>query len=363
MLRSCLVLLAAYAALFFLYQRWLAQELDSPERYIGAGIMALVAGGSLGALYNAWTAYREWSLLAGARHGLPWSDGRWTAVAGEIHPVAEPVLTPFTEQECVLCEYEVNLSTNRPRNDDNNQAPGADFAGFLMNPCVVRSMFGELRLLGFPHLFRVGWKHHQDSAALTKAKEFLLGTEFEDLSGVRLLNVFSAIKSAWMDDDGLLRKNLRLTSKSPQEIYAANNRSDLTAGNEDEDLPDEEFDADEEDDDDEWKDPEEFAEAVDRYESKDDNLTWATSGMLLREKRVKVGEKVCAFGIYRAEKRGLVPGGLGADKFIKLVRGNITTIEQESRSSFFRYLLGGLIGFVLVHLAGYGVILAAAAQK
>ena len=121
---------------------------------------------------------------------------------------------------------------------------------------------------------------------------------------------------------------------------------------------------DEEEDEADWDDSEAFDKAADDYEALDDNPDHCPpSWMLVKERRLKVGEKVCAFGIYRGDKGGLVPGGLGADKFIKLVRGDAATIEQEARRSFSRNLIGGLIALVVVHLAGYGVMLAAAAQK
>src|SRR5690348_1264195 len=104
MLRSCLVLLAAYALLFAGYAWWLGTTLDPPGQYIGGGVLALFVGGCFGALYNARVAYREWSLVAGARAGLPLSDGRWSAAAGEIRPIGDPLLAPFSGQACVLCE-------------------------------------------------------------------------------------------------------------------------------------------------------------------------------------------------------------------------------------------------------------------
>jgi hypothetical protein len=372
MLRSCLVLLAAYAGLFYVYASWLSQQFDSPERYIGAGIMALVTGGSLGALYNGWVAYREWSLIAAARHGLPWSDGRWTAVAGELHPLGEPVVTPFTGEPCALCEYEISLPNTQPKSSNQQHQTGADFAGFLMNPCVVRSAFGDMRLLGFPNLVKVGWRNCHYPAVADNARAFLLGTEFDNLSGIKLVSVFSAIKSAWTDDDGIVQKHLRLTKKTPQEILPELEHAQAGStppavspeGTVEQNVPEDDFDDDDLDgDDDLAEDDDDFEDTID-YESMDDDPDLApTSWILFKEKRVKIGDKVCAFGIYSGDKRGLVPGGLGADRFIKLVRGTATTIEQEARNSFFRCILGGFLGLIVVHAAGYGVLLAAAANK
>src|SRR5262245_17763377 len=220
MLRSCLFLLAAYAALFAAYFWWLGTMFDPPGVYIGAAVVALIVGGCLGTLYNARVAYREWSLVAAARHGMPWSDGAWTAIAGEIHPVAEPLIAPFSGEECVICEYDV---ASRQRvaaaSQADNSNPGSDFAGFLMNPCVIRGQTGELRLLGFPNLVGFGERVCRGNEVARNAREFLTSNEFEDFSGLKLVTVFSAIKAAWSDDDGLVRKNLRLGKTTPDALF------------------------------------------------------------------------------------------------------------------------------------------------
>src|SRR5262245_24914740 len=220
MLRSCLFLLVAYALLFAGYLWWLEKMFDPRGVYIGAAVVALLVGGCLGTLYNARVAYREWSLVAAARHGMPHSDGRWTAVAGEIHPVGEPLKAPFSGEDCVLCEYDVE-SQHRvsSASSDGDSKPGSDFAGFLMNPCVIRGDQGETRLLGFPNLEGFGERVCKGAEVAANARAFLTGTEFEDFSGLKMVTVFSAIKAAWSDDDGLVRKNIRLGKTTPQSLF------------------------------------------------------------------------------------------------------------------------------------------------
>src|SRR4029079_16060833 len=105
-------------------------------------------------------------------------------------------------QECVLCEYDVAMRS-RLSSSDGEGKPGSDFAGFLMNPCVVRGSAGDLRLLGFPNMVGFGEQLCTSAEAQQNARTFLVGTEFENMSGPKMMNVFSAIKSAWSDDDGL----------------------------------------------------------------------------------------------------------------------------------------------------------------
>jgi hypothetical protein len=267
----------------------------------------------------------------------------------------------------VLCEYDVSLpGSNQATSDDGERKSGSDFAGFLMNPCVVRDTNGELRLLGFPNLVGFGERVCSGGIAQQNARTFLLGTEFENLSGLKMVNVFSAIKAAWTDDDGLVRKHVRLTTKTPQQIYpqAAHTAEGITTtegttGP----IPVEEADEDWEDDElDEELDDENLDEEfdADAAESLDENPDHAlSSDLLLKEKRVKVGENVCAFGIYSGEKRGLVPGGLGADRFIKLVRGKPETIEAAARNRVLQNILGGIMGLTIVHAAAWALLQAA----
>jgi hypothetical protein len=362
MLRSCLFLLAAYVLLIAAYAWWLGQMFDPPGQYIGAAIVALIVGGCLGTLYNARVAYREWSLVSEARAGLPWTDGRWTAVAGEIHPVGEPLIAPFSGQECVLCEYDVaTRQTASAARQNENSKPGSDFAGFLMNPCVIRSDFGDVRLLGFPNLENFGERVCDGSDVASNARQFFNGTEFENYSGLKLAAVFSAITSAWSDDDGLVRKNLRLGKTMPGDLFPAPVEQGAMLGVQPQPELSSETSNDEIEDEEDQYDPHDEEEEDDADdEGLDDNFEHAGGELpLLKEKRVKVGEKVCAIGIYSGQRGGLIPGGLGADHFIKLFRGRAADIERDSRSSTFRRFFGGLIFLVLVNAAVYGVTLAA----
>jgi hypothetical protein len=366
MMRSCLLMLAVYAALYYGYYTWLAQTFDPPGLYWGTGVVALLVSFCLGSLINACSSYREWSLLSAARHDLPRSDGRWTAVAGEIHPVTEPVIAPFSGEACVMCEYDV---TDRKRAGKRTEGgnPGVDFTGFLMNPCLVRSRSGDVRLIGFPHLESFAKRSCIGDDAARRAYEFLTTTPFEDYSGVKLVSLFSALKDAWTDDDGLVRKNMRLSNIAPESLFPgmraspvvldmAMPQSELAPGaagvHENEELDDEDLDDDDLDEDD-FDD-----EELDDEDVGGKQTSFSSSVPTLSEQRVKVGDQVCAIGIYNAFKQGLVPGGLGADHFIKLVRGRLDQVERAARSTTLSRFFGGLIFLAIFNAATYGVTMA-----
>lgn len=353
-------MLALYGALFAGYYYWIGPQFDPPWVYVGVGVVALIVTGCIGALINARMFYRDWSLLAAAQHELPWQDGRYTAVCGELHPVHEPLTAPFSGEECVMCEYDV-ASQLRVPNSSGEGTPGSDFTGFLMNPTVVRTKSGDMRLLGFPNLDQFPELHCYGYHAVKNAQTYLNICKFEDYSGIKLVSVLGAIVDAWQDDDGLVRKNLRLGKTQPADLFppelvADLERLDANPPPNPADMPDDEFDDDDDLDEEEF-DEEEF-EDDEEFDGDGDEPVFTTRIPILKEKRVRVGEKVCAIGIYSQARGGLTPGGLGLDKFIKLMRGNLDTALAKARGSVFSHIIGGILVFVLVNAATYGVLMA-----
>jgi hypothetical protein len=226
----------------------------------------------------------------------------------------------------------------------------------------VRGALGDLKLLGFPNLEGFGERPCTSSEAQQNARAFLVSTDFEDMSGLKMVNVFSAIKSAWSDDDGLVRKNVRLCSKKPRQLFP-----DAAASQDDAQLPmrtpEAELDVvDDEELEEHLEDVELDEELIDELDEVQDDGEevrpdrGASGRLILKEKRVKVGENVCAFGVYSGDKRGLVPGGLGADHFIKLVRGRPDAIEAAARARVWRNIVGGILGLTAVHAGAWAIL-------
>jgi hypothetical protein len=192
---------------------------------------------------------------------------------------------------------------------------------------------------------------------MQNASNFFTTADLEDYSGVKLISVFSAITSAWQDDDGLVRKNLRLGKTKPENLFPPITDQAVS----DTEVEDGPFDDDDEelDDDEEDHDGEEDDIGGDADLDGMDDPYFPAGIPLLKEKRVKVGEKVCAIGVYSGQRQGLIPGGLGADKFIKLIRGTATNIERNLRRTAFWRFVGGVIALVVVHAVAYGVMQAA----
>jgi hypothetical protein len=352
MLRGCLLALAMYAAICVGYFFWLDTVFDRPASYYGSAALGLVVFLSLGALLNARNAWRDWSLGNAARHAFPPREGRLFAACGPIYPVDQPILAPFSGTPCCLCEYD--LSTTEPV-PGSQEKTGSDLAGFLLTPSEVQTSTGNVRVLGFPVL-EEGESHRLSSySAARRARDFVSNTQFEDISGLRLLNAFAAIEDAWTDDDGSVNKNLQLKKVDPKSLFpddleAAyqefvsqdNTPADSTSPIQ---MPDD-LDEDHAELEDEKLDNEDLNEEdLDDEEASFSSIKLPT----MKENRVEPGEQVCVIGRYDEMRRGILPVGSGM-KAIRLIRGDVDTFERKSRASLWSHLIGGTLFLIGAHV-------------
>lgn len=369
MLRGCLLALLLYAALAVGYFFWLDTVLEPPTSYWAAALVGLVVFFAIGALLNVRSAYRDWSLIAAARRGLPPQDGRLVAVSGTIHPLGEPLVAPFSGEECVICEYDLSRQQRKTGAGDKENS-GSDFTGFLMTPCVIRTSTGDVPLLGYPVL--EGWSDsaHHTYAAARRAIDFLTTREFEDRSGLRMVTLLSIFGDLWSDEDGRVEKNIRIGGISlpdlfPPELEAEIDRQTIGSAAQappapgaepqseiEEDKPDDEFD-DEEFDDDEF-DNDEFEDEFDD-EDLSKEIEAGPGVPQMTEKRVKVGQQVCAIGRYDQMRGGLIPSR-GSPNPNRLVRGSADALEAKSKSALRGYLTGGLIALAAIHAVTFLVL-------
>jgi hypothetical protein len=79
---------------------------------------------------------------------------------------------------------------------------------------------------------------------------------------------------------------------------------------------------------------------IDKKHSKGD--VDLSDGFRLEERHIKLGETVCAFGVYSAERRGLVPDTTWA-RPARLMRGAVADGTRSLRGRVIRYVIGSLI--------------------
>jgi hypothetical protein len=273
------------------------------------------------------------------------------AACGTIQPVGQPLLAPFSNSPCCLVEYDLSTQTKSTSDDAKT---GSDLAGFLMTPCEVQTPAGNIRILGFPVLEETESYTLGSYTAARRARDFVSRTQFEDISGLRLVNVFSAIQDAWADEDGHVEKNLQLKKVDPQSLFPDDleavwqeihgEQPTLESGAEIGDVEDEieEDEADDEFDDDEFD---------------DDNgppLPYIPLPTL-KENRVAPGDQVCVIGKYDEMRRGIRPSGMGMHA-LRLIRGNVETLEKKASASLWSHLLGGVFFLILAHAVTYFVM-------
>lgn len=353
MLRGCLFSLLLYVALSVAYYFWLSTAFEPPTSYWASALMGFAVLCCIGALTNARNAFRDWSLLSAGKRGLPPRDGQMFAVSGTIHPIREPLIAPFSGGKCVLCEYDLSRA-GQPTDSQGNARNGSDFAGFLMTPCVIRGPAGEVKLLGFPVLDGFSEHVHSSYAAARRAIDFCTTRPFEDKSGLRMVTVLAIFDDVWSDDDGLVEKNIRLgkiplPKLFPLELEAEIDRKLLVEqGSAASGKPYDDANDDDEEDEDE----------VDDDELNDDlDLTDYSKPEVprMKEKRVEIGQEVCAIGRYNELRGGLLPPR-GSTTPNRLIRGSADQLERKSRSSMVSFIVGGIVGFLLVHGVAFGVM-------
>ncbi len=368
MLRGCLLSLLLFAGLAVGYYFWLSTVFLPPTSYWLSTLVGFIVLCSIGAIVNAKNAWRDWSLIAASERGLPPRDGKLMAVCGEIYPVGESLIAPFSGAQCVICEYD--LSRQQRLSSGGNQNPGSDFAGFLMVPSVIRSKSGDVKLLGFPVIEGFADLGSNSFDAARRAIDFLTTREFDERTGIKIVTVLGVFDDLWADEDGFVEKNIRIGKISLPDLFppeleaaidaqlqadaekaaarAATNPSEATADSasddeldDEDDLDDEDFDEDDIDDEEDWED--------------DELATLPPTVPKMTEKRVHIGQEVCAIGRYDALRGGLVPAR-GSTTPNRLIRGTADKIIARSRSSVSSHLIGGLIALVIVHAGTFGIM-------
>jgi len=351
MLRGCLLALFLWAALIGGYYWWFESVFKPPVTSIAAGVVGFMTLCGLASLNTGRRAWRDWSQLSVARHGMPMVDGKVVAVSGTIHPVDQPLKGPFSGADCVACEYD--LASRQHRDTPNGGSAGSDYAGFLMVPCVIRTALGDVRLLGFPLMegfhgakcFRL-----RDSQ---NAREFLTTTQFEDRTGIKMITTLGAFGEIWTDDDGAVQKNMQLRKPSLEQMFPLCLDDEVAAEVEwEKNNPDA---VDDEDEDDEDHD-EDVDDLDDDMGSEDETpISLAHKAMPdMTEKRVPIGTSVCAIGIYNEMLGGLLPPRGSSPN--RLLLGSAEEIGPRLKRTLLGALIGGTVFLIALHAALFGII-------
>jgi hypothetical protein len=164
-LKSCLVLLAAFAVLVFFESRWI-QARGLPYAWLAAIVLAGAAALVLGSIQGLADARRN----SGAPETPPeqWRDGATIRLGGVIRARQQPLTTPVTGLAAVIYQYELwpQTRTNTMHGRRREGATGMD-----MTECVIETRWGRLALSGFPSLREIPEQqyseaHHREAMVL-----------------------------------------------------------------------------------------------------------------------------------------------------------------------------------------------------
>ena len=128
-------------------------------------------------------------------------DGRLEAASGRVRALGAPLEAPFTGRACVAYEYDVK----------NPDAERSDFAGVALAPCAIDTPRGPVRILGWSMLDEFP-KALQEEIDRARGLSYLRRVPFEPLG---LTNVLSFVKGLVTDQDGAIRKDMRIADSEP----------------------------------------------------------------------------------------------------------------------------------------------------
>jgi hypothetical protein len=284
--RSCLILVLLFGGMFALYVTFFTRYFEWPGNLIAGGLGSLFGTLGLGGISHLIFVRRDTRAFRRAARREPFADGTIVAAAGPIRPVGFPLTSPFSQRPCVAYEYEV-MARSESTARGQSEGAGADIAGFAMTACIVETPTGGVRLFGFPMLDEFPKTRTPGRELAERARAYAASTSFERLTGIHKLRMLFGLDDALTDDDGIVRKDFRLT---------------------DDPIP---------------------------YEQR-----------RLGERVVEVGQPVCAVGYYDASKRALIPRGATVNRLWPGTADAVhTRLVKEARSQ----ARVGLALFVISH--------------
>ena len=282
--RGCLLSLAIWLALAAAYFAFFTRYFEWPGNLFAAGLGSMFAATMLGGVGQLAWGWRDRRAFARSARGEQPQAGQLAVVAGPIRLLGEPLTSPFSGQPCVAYEYEI---VDRRRVGKRQRTDDHEVVGFAMAACAIDTADGSVRLIGFPLLDEFQKREAGDRASRERAGAYVTATPFEEMHGVGKLNLFAALDDALADADGIVRKDFRLTA-----------------------------------------DP------------------ISLEGKTLRERIVRVGEQVCAAGLYDAALGALRARGT---TLIRLWPGDLTAARHNVVSTTRSNVTMATLLFVVSH--------------
>lgn len=179
---------------------------------------------SVGSFLAARAKYIDWQLMKKAlstKNITDFKDGQKIVVFGQILPTnGQPIISPFTQEKCVLYTYNIYRWVWEGQGDDRRQEKESDYGGLHLTPSYINSTVGKIRLLAFPSLqgFEKKTYFYSDDTApfYNNAYAYIQNTRVEEFGRMgisKLRKVYQMVKDIITDDDGYVRKDIKYTTE------------------------------------------------------------------------------------------------------------------------------------------------------
>lgn len=235
--------------------------------------------------------------LKRAEQGLPLEDGREEAVWGPIEPLGSTLEAPFSGRRCVAYEYDAKNPPTTGSDGDENPG-GSALAGWALAPSVIRSGRGDVHLLGFSLLNEFPEKTLNDPRHRERAVRWASSNEFVEMGITKLGAMLSTMDEAMADDDGSVKKDMRMGKATAEDLSACT----------------------------------------------------------LTEKIIAPGDTITAIGIWDASRGGLVPKHRGKSVIVRLLPGGGAAMVMHSQKRPWGILAFALVWAGFAHAIIYVVL-------
>jgi hypothetical protein len=295
--KGCAIATVVLLGLFGAYLSLLWGRIETVPALILAGFGALGLVMVVSQLKAVIFGSGDAGALKRAEQGLPLEDGKEEAVWGPIEPLGATLEAPFSGRPCVAYEYDAkNPSTVDSRGHE--RPGGSTLAGFALAPSVIRSNRGDVHLLGFSLLSDFPEKVMDHPEDAERAIRYAGSTEFTEMGVAKLGAMLSMMDDAMADDDGTVRKDMRMKSATAADLEACT----------------------------------------------------------LTEKLIAPGETVTAIGLWDAARGGLVPKHRGKSVIVRLLPGGGAAMVAHAEKRPWGILAFALVWAGFAHAIIYFVL-------
>lgn len=301
MKKACVLAIVQFTVPAAIYAFLLWSKLPWPGNLVAVVLLGIFMTISIGLIWQAIHKIQDLNLLKASKGQMPQrQDGKRVAVFGRIFPYGETMRAPFSDVECVCCNWGVYslVTTGSGKNRSTSKRYVAQ--GHVLIPSYIRTGMEDIRLLGFPHLENFsdsGFDEEDESQQpWQNGAKYLENVPWEEKKGLSdVKEAFSQVEELMTDSDGSVRQEYR--NIEPADL---------------------------------------------------------STEYSLEEEFVPSGSEVCAMGKWSADQRGIVPESIGSGKEVILRKGSPNEVSSKlTKGIISRFIFGILLAIIVNGIVWY----------